>query len=435
MGTVASAPADFSVFRTLSGSTATLERAATLGEGLAISQWSRSARETLGYDMPGHHTLSLYLRGGEKSFRVGLDSLHGGAGKFCVLPAEHYSRWSMNDNVRFLHLYIAPERLARAVMRLDCEPRSLELRDRTYIHDDSLTDVCRSLLARTGAARSTTGGQQRRRDRAAPVAAPGRRARRRNPRAAAWPRRAPARHGLRGRAPGHPLTLAELAGVAALSTYHFARMFHTSFGEPPHAWCARAGSSAPRPCWPPAERPGRHRAGQRLRQRQPSVAGLRDAPASRRASIAAPAPDAEPARISPMGHRPPRPRAAVATWSEPAHAPGRRLRRPLREYWLAEIIRLRETHWGRSKTPRPCAPRAAEGGLPDRILVRAHRLADREQLPAQLQGWTRSALAVLAALFALALFSGIGLALGALGDGARPVNVLGRWAPCWACTR
>ena len=147
MGTVASAPADFSVFRTLSGSTATLERAATLGEGLAISQWSRSARETLGYDMPGHHTLSLYLRGGEKSFRVGLDSLHGGAGKFCVLPAEHYSRWSMNDNVRFLHLYIAPERLAReAVMRLDCEPRSLELRDRTYIHDDSLTDVCRSLL-------------------------------------------------------------------------------------------------------------------------------------------------------------------------------------------------------------------------------------------------------------------------------------------------
>ena len=53
----------------------------------------------------------------------------------------------MNDNVRFLHLYIAPERLAReAVMRLDCEPRSLELRDRTYIHDDSLTDVCRSLL-------------------------------------------------------------------------------------------------------------------------------------------------------------------------------------------------------------------------------------------------------------------------------------------------
>ena len=102
-------------------------------------------------------------------------------------------------------------------------------------------------------------------------------------------------------------------------------------------------------------------------------------------------------------------------------------RRPLREYWLAEIIRLRETHWGPLEDAEAVrAARRAEGGLPDRILVRAHRLAEREQLPAQLQGWTRSALAVLAALFALALFSGIGLALGALGDGARPVNVL--WA-------
>ncbi|MCY1366731.1 hypothetical protein D9M69_536370 [compost metagenome] len=147
MAIVASAPADFSVFRTLARSTATLLRAAPLGEGVAISQWSRSAHETLGYETPGHHTLSLYLRGGDKSFRVGQNSLHGGAGKFCVLPAEHYSRWSMNDTVHFLHLYIAPERLAReAVMRLDCEPRTLELRDRTYIHDDSLIDVCRQLL-------------------------------------------------------------------------------------------------------------------------------------------------------------------------------------------------------------------------------------------------------------------------------------------------
>ena len=109
-------------------------------------------------------------------------------------------------------------------------------------------------------------------------------------------------------------------------------------------------------------------------------------------------------------------------------------RRPLRE-WLAEIIRLRETHWGPLEDAEAVRAARAEGGLPDRILVRAHRLADREQLPAQLQGWTRSALAVLAALFALALFSGIGLALGALGDGARPVNVLWALGALLACTR
>ncbi|MGE8687470.1 MAG: helix-turn-helix domain-containing protein [Achromobacter sp.] len=239
MVSVASAPSDFSVFRTLSRSTATLQRAAPLGEGLAISQWSRSARETLGYETPGHHTLSLYLQGGDRSFRVGQDSLHGGAGKFCVLPAEHHSRWSMNDTVHFLHLYIAPERLAReAVMRLDCEPRTLELRDRTYIHDDSLIDVCRQLLGTDWAqpadrlAASSAGetvlhhllNQGVARKAGAPVKgglAPG------------------ARRRVMDYVDAHlaePLTLDRLAGVAALSTYHFARMFHASFGEPPHAW-------------------------------------------------------------------------------------------------------------------------------------------------------------------------------------------------------
>jgi AraC family transcriptional regulator len=206
---------------------------------MAISQWSRTARETLGYETPGHHTLSLYLRGGDRSFRVGQDSLHGGAGKFCVLPAEHHSRWSMNDNVHFLHLYIAPQRLAReAVMRLDCEPRTLELRDRTYIQDDSLIDVCRRLLgtdwnqpadrlAASSAAETVlhhllTQGVTRK---------------------TPQPVRGGLAPGVRRRVMEYvdahladALTLDELAGVAALSTYHFARMFHASFGEPPHTW-------------------------------------------------------------------------------------------------------------------------------------------------------------------------------------------------------
>ena len=167
-----------------------------------VAQRPRNAG--LRHARPPH--LSLYLRGGEKSFRVGLDSLHGGAGKFCVLPAEHYSRWSMNDNVRFLHLYIAPERLAReAVMRLDCEPRSLELRDRTYIHDDSLTDVCRSLLGTdwsrpderlaASSAAETVLHQLLHQGVSRKTPQPAR---------GGLARRAPARHGLRGRAPGRP---------------------------------------------------------------------------------------------------------------------------------------------------------------------------------------------------------------------------------------
>jgi AraC family transcriptional regulator len=38
---------------------------------------------------------------------------------------------------------------------------------------------------------------------------------------------------------GQTLTLGELAGVAALSEFHLARMFRTSFGLPPAAWIAQ----------------------------------------------------------------------------------------------------------------------------------------------------------------------------------------------------
>ncbi len=238
MSNVATAPADFSVFRTLSQSTATLERAVTLGEGLAIAQWRRSAHETLSYDMPGHHTLSLYLHGGEKSFRLG-QGLHGGAGKFCVLPDEHYSQWSMNDSVRFLHLYIAPQRLAReTIMRLDAEPRALELRDRTYIQDASLIDVCARLLG-------THWNEPA--DRLAASSAAEtvlhhlliQSTARRTPAQVRGGLAPIVRRRIIDYVDAHlaaPLTLDDLAGVASLSTYHFARMFHTSFGEPPHAW-------------------------------------------------------------------------------------------------------------------------------------------------------------------------------------------------------
>ena len=206
-------------------------------------------------------------------------------------------------------------------------------------------------------------------------------------------------------------------------------MFHTSFGEPPHAWCARAGSSAPGPAGRRQERPGRHRAGQRLRQRQPSVAGL---------------PRRGRRHAGPVSRRPRRTlsRRASPQWGTarrgpaPLWQPGPNLPMPLDDASAARCASTGSPRssacakpiGARSKTPRPCA-RAAEGGLPDRILVRAHRLADREQLPAQLQGWTRSALAVLAALFALALFSGIGLALGALGDGAARQRAVGAGRP------
>jgi hypothetical protein len=101
--------------------------------------------------------------------------------------------------------------------------------------------------------------------------------------------------------------------------------------------------------------------------------------------------------------------------------------RPLRAHWLAELIRLRETHWGPlDDADAVRRVRQLDTDLPSRILARADLLAQRENLTPLVDAWRRSARGILAALFVLAVISGIGVALGALGDGSRPVNVL--WA-------
>ncbi|MBO1114620.1 helix-turn-helix domain-containing protein [Bordetella petrii] len=243
MSKIASAPSDFTLFHTLREARVHLDRAASLGAGLAVAQWNRdqrAGRALMDYDTPGHHTLSLYLRGGETCFRLSQRDLHGGAGKFCVLPDQHHSRWSMNEEVRFLHLYIAPQRLAReAVMRLDREPRELELRDRTYIQDPSLAGACRALLAadwNVPAARLAASSAAEAVLHHLLAHGTGRPAGRLTPLGGLAPA---VRRRVRDYIDAHlaePLTLDVLAGVAALSTYHFARMFHASFGEPPHAW-------------------------------------------------------------------------------------------------------------------------------------------------------------------------------------------------------
>lgn len=100
---------------------------------------------------------------------------------------------------------------------------------------------------------------------------------------------------------------------------------------------------------------------------------------------------------------------------------------PLRAHWLAELIRLREAHWGPLEDAAVVRQvRQMDVALPGRILARAQQLAQREGLAPLVDGWRRSAWAVLAVLLLLALLSGAGVAAGALGDGTRPVNVL--WA-------
>lgn len=99
----------------------------------------------------------------------------------------------------------------------------------------------------------------------------------------------------------------------------------------------------------------------------------------------------------------------------------------LQRLWLTEAVRLREEQAGPLEDREANRLAVAAGGdLPSRIETRALWLARRDGMLAGLLHWHQGAQLALWILLALALFSGAGLGLAALGDGQRPVNVF--WA-------
>lgn len=227
------------VFQSLASSPhARLELYAELGEGLGVARWSNhhDAREYLGSSL---HTLSCYLDGGTGTYRRERPGSKGAPGKLCLMPAEHTSSWIINGDIRLAHLYISPEQFALgAVTLLDREPRELELREATFF--DDAHQVARfqrlvaldwnepgDLLLTSSLAHEMLGHvlltctQNRQAPRLKGGLAPAQRRRLQEYIEANL---------------AEPLNLGHLAGLVALSEYHFARMFQASFGVPPHQY-------------------------------------------------------------------------------------------------------------------------------------------------------------------------------------------------------
>ena len=93
--------------------------------------------------------------------------------------------------------------------------------------------------------------------------------------------------------------------------------------------------------------------------------------------------------------------------------------------WLTEALRLQETRDGPLDDQAELLQvRQAGGDLATRVLKRAQLVGAREGQLARLQHWRNVARLVVLALVAVAIFSGAGMALSALGDGTRPVNLM-----------
>lgn len=241
------------VFAVLSQSRARLERQAELGSALRLAQWHNRDDRT-GYSRPGHHTLSVYLQGGQdvrvRGERSPLDAEHGQPGTFCVLPADHESQWQIAGDLRFVHLYLSDGAWAqRIVQLLDAEPRAYTLAPRIFGQDPVLASWAQQVAAldwhntvqRLQAHQLSEAALDRlvllaarphERERALQLAKGGL--------ASAARRRVLAYIEAQleaGQSEG--LSLAALAAEANLSEFHFARMFRNSLGCSPHGWISQ----------------------------------------------------------------------------------------------------------------------------------------------------------------------------------------------------
>lgn len=236
--------AGFDLYRAMSASRAQPLRQAALGpEGAWIVHWRNAETEAL-YEQPAHHTLSLYLEGGEAVRCLDQPSARGAPGRLCCMPAGHRSRWAVHGSLQLLHLYLPQLPLALAAEQwFDRDPRLAHLHDRIYFDDAELARLGRAMVALDwdeadaglalqalgvalqarllqvqGHVRQDSGARWR-----GGLSPPARR------RVLACIEAALA-------TPGEALDLATLAQAACLSSFHFARMFRQSFGMAPHAW-------------------------------------------------------------------------------------------------------------------------------------------------------------------------------------------------------
>jgi AraC family transcriptional regulator len=231
-------PAPTAVFDVLSQSRATLLHSAALGDGLDVALW-RNSRDETEYRRPGHHTLSLYLSGGEGTFRADQPGLRGAPGLLCLLPAGHESHWVVGGEQRFLHLYFRAEQLAPLALRLlDREPREVGLPELTFVRPEALVQPLQAIsrldwtdpqarlqanalghgvLAELIGRHSARALDPRRRGGLSPAV-----------RRSVVDRIDAELH--------QPLTVGEMAAWASLSEHHFAQAFRESVGQTPHAF-------------------------------------------------------------------------------------------------------------------------------------------------------------------------------------------------------
>ncbi|MEX9254396.1 helix-turn-helix domain-containing protein [Pseudenterobacter timonensis] len=234
----------YDTFETLRLQNAVLRDTVALSSGIQLAAWfNHNDRVTV---KSNHHTLSLYVADGYESYHKTPFGWKNGGGpdRFCLMPQESESSWDIRDDLHFVHLYCTDEHLRDIGEKIwDKSPRAIQLAEKTFASDGKITALYRQFLLgcdwqeqanhltlSTASTLLLTHLIQ-------------------HYASVQWT--LPAVTG--GLSPyvlrnvleyinanlARPLTLAELAGQAALSEYHFARMFRQSMQVAPHQYVMR----------------------------------------------------------------------------------------------------------------------------------------------------------------------------------------------------
>lgn len=229
----------YQTFDMLQRHKAQLRNHAQLNGGIQLAHWFNSGDRVT--NLSNHHTLSLYVADGYDTWHKTPHGWRNGGGpdRFCLMPAGVESTWDLRADLSFVHLYCTENHLRQlAEQTADRSPAQLQLHEKVFSSDDRITQLYRhfllscnwsepanQLMLSSASTLLMTHLLQNYSD-------------------IRW--HAPQTRG--GLAPAvvrrvleyidahldQPLTLAHLAEEAALSEFHFARMFRHATGEAPH---------------------------------------------------------------------------------------------------------------------------------------------------------------------------------------------------------